>query len=77
MDRGDGVCRYLVDSTNLCSIYHDRPIACRLDALYDRVYSRTMTRAEYYAMNEAACARLAEEHQAGAQASSLSIGSQQ
>ena len=36
LDRGDGVCRYL--KGNLCSIYEDRPLLCRVDESYEIYY---------------------------------------
>lgn len=53
LDRGDGVCRYL--SGNLCSIYENRPLLCRIDESYDKIFSEIYTRDEYYRMNEQAC----------------------
>lgn len=53
LDRGDGVCRYL--DGNLCSIYNDRPLICRIDDAYDALFSTTMTREEYYEMNYKSC----------------------
>ena len=32
LDRGDGVCKYL--DGNLCSIYENRPLHCRIDESY-------------------------------------------
>lgn len=53
-DRGDGVCKHLTDD-NLCAIYEDRPEVCNTGLLYERVYSRSMSREEYDAMNMMAC----------------------
>ena len=53
LDRGDGVCRYL--SGNLCSIYENRPLLCRIDESYDKYFSEIYTRDEYYRLNEQAC----------------------
>ncbi len=53
LDRGDGVCRYLKD--NLCSIYEDRPLLCRVEESYNEVFSEVYTKEEYYRLNEEAC----------------------
>ena len=53
LDRGDGVCIYLRD--NLCSIYEDRPLLCRIEESYNEVFSEVYTREEYYRLNEEAC----------------------
>ncbi len=56
LDRGDGVCRYL--SGNLCSIYEDRPLLCRVDDCYDLFFKEIMDREEYYRQNEEICKAL-------------------
>ena len=56
LDRGDGTCKYLVD--NLCSIYSDRPIECRIDECYDLYFCEEMTKEEYYAANYKMCKEL-------------------
>jgi len=53
LDRGDGVCRYLKD--NLCSIYEDRPLLCRIEESYNEVFSEVYTKEEYYRLNKEAC----------------------
>ena len=59
LDRGDGVCRYL--KGNLCSIYENRPLLCRIDESYDKYFSEIYTRDEYYRLNEQACEILQSE----------------
>ena len=59
LDRGDGVCRYL--RGNLCSIYANRPLLCRIDESYDKFFSEIYTRDEYYRLNEQACKILQSE----------------
>ena len=53
---GDGVCRYL--SKNICTIYENRPLMCRVDEAYEKIFSASMTREEYYRLNENACEAL-------------------
>lgn len=36
LDRGDGICKYL--KGNLCSIYEDRPLFCRIDDCYEQFF---------------------------------------
>ena len=57
--RGDGTCRYLED--NLCSIYDDRPLICRVDDAYYAFFQDEMTLDEYYRLNYEACHRMKEE----------------
>ena len=56
LDRGDGVCIYL--RGDLCSIYEDRPLICRIEESYNELFSEVYTKEEYYRLNEEACMRL-------------------
>ena len=56
LDRGDGVCRYL--SGNLCSIYEDRPLLCRVDESYDIYFSDRYSKEEFYRLNKEACKKI-------------------
>lgn len=53
LDRGDGVCRYLVG--NLCSIYDERPVLCRVDECYTLYFQKYMSLEEYYRRNKEIC----------------------
>lgn len=59
LDIGNGVCRYLAG--NLCSIYEDRPLLCRVDESYEAFFEGYMTKEEFYNMNYAYCKILKEE----------------
>lgn len=59
LDRGDGVCKHLVN--NLCSIYDNRPLLCRIDESYKSFYLNIMTLEEYYRLNYEACDKLRKE----------------
>lgn len=61
LDRGDGVCRYL--SGNLCSIYENRPLICRIDESYESFFSKEMSRDEFYLLNKLACMKLKKEEE--------------
>ena len=56
LDRGDGVCKFL--KVNDCSIYENRPLLCRIDESYDRFFSETMSREDFYDINKQACKQL-------------------
>ena len=56
-DRGDGTCKFLTEE-NTCKIYADRPQICNTDLMYERVYSRFMTRDEFDNMNTSVCLAL-------------------
>lgn len=48
-----GRCKYLKD--NLCSIYENRPLICRVDEMYESYYKEVMTLEEFYTLNYKAC----------------------
>ncbi len=59
LDGGNGVCKYL--SGNQCTIYHERPIICRIDECYDLFFSEFMDKYEYYKLNKVECKKLKEK----------------
>lgn len=54
-----GKCRYL--KNNLCSIYTNRPLICRVDEMYELHYKNSITLKEFYELNYKACKLLKEE----------------
>lgn len=56
LDRGDGVCKYLVG--NICSIYDERPLFCRIDECYDLFFKDSISLEEYYKLNMNVCNKL-------------------
>jgi Fe-S-cluster containining protein len=56
LDRGDGTCKYLIG--NICGIYKERPMICRVDECYDLYFSEKMTKEEYYKKNYEMCSEL-------------------
>ena len=56
LDRGDGMCKYL--RGNLCSIYANRPLLCRVDECYDLYFSKFMELEEYYRLNKEECKKM-------------------
>ena len=59
LNRGDGVCKYLDETTNLCKIYDFRPEVCRVDKMYKR-YKDKMTWNQYVDMFTSVCDKLKE-----------------
>ena len=59
LDRGDGVCVYL--DGNLCSIYENRPLLCRIDESYDAYFKEKYSKEDYYQLNYNACEKLQEK----------------
>lgn len=75
LDRGDGVCKYLGED-NLCTIYENRPIVCRVEESYERWFKNQMSKKEYYDINYQSCDGLKAEAEAkakGIQASAESV----
>lgn len=56
LDRGDGVCRHLCG--NLCSIYENRPLLCRVDESYEVFFKGQVSREDYEKLNHEACHKL-------------------
>lgn len=56
LDRGNGSCKYLVG--NLCSIYDNRPLLCRVDESYEAFFKDIYSIDEYYRLNYEACINL-------------------
>lgn len=59
LDRGDGVCKYL--DGNICTIYNERPLLCRVDESFNRYFKHTMSKEDYYTLNYQACQMLKEQ----------------
>lgn len=59
LDRGDGVCRYLHD--NLCSIYEERPLLCRIEEGYEAFYRDIMDHDTYWQITLSYCAQFQNE----------------
>ena len=50
------MCKYL--RGNLCSIYANRPLLCRVDECYDLYFSKFMELEEYYRLNKEECKKM-------------------
>ena len=53
---GDGICRFL--KGNLCTIYKDRPLICRVDDCYEFLFKNRMSYEEYIGLNRRYCQEL-------------------
>ncbi|MBQ9206302.1 MAG: YkgJ family cysteine cluster protein [Treponema sp.] len=65
LDRGDGVCKFLKE--NLCSIYEERPLLCRVDESWKNIFSSKMTLEQFYELNYQGCKTLKEKYKKGEQ----------
>ena len=61
LNRGDGICKYL--DGNMCSIYDDRPLMCRVDECYEIYFKGFYTKEEYDNLNYKVCKKL--QHKGG------------
>lgn len=62
LDRGDGVCKFFVDETKLCSIYERRPIVCNVDKAYNTYFKSDISLEDYYKINYESCKILKEKY---------------
>lgn len=60
LDRGDGTCKHFDETTFRCKIYEKRPLICNTDAMFERFYSKFMSRDQFDDMNKKACGLLQE-----------------
>lgn len=61
LDRGDGVCKYLDCSSNLCLIYDFRPVICNVEKMYKNVFCEYYSEKEYFEINKTYCRKLRGE----------------
>ena len=61
-DLGNGTCKYFDSISNKCEIYDDRPNICRVDKMFDLVYSKEFTQEEFYIGNAKVCNQLQEKY---------------
>ncbi len=53
LDLGDGTCKYLTG--NLCKIYNERPLKCRVEESYYAFFSHNMSKEAFYQRNYEMC----------------------
>ncbi|WP_102401045.1 YkgJ family cysteine cluster protein [Haloimpatiens massiliensis] len=58
---GDGICKWLNEESNECTIYNSRPLICRIDEGYEAFFKDIITKEEYYNENYKICKSLREE----------------
>lgn len=56
LHNGDGICKYLQD--DLCSIYENRPLLCRIDECYEVIFKEKLSYNEYVELNYKYCNEL-------------------
>ena len=58
MALSNGICKYLNQKTNLCTIYEKRPIFCNVDAFYKKYYKDKMSIEDFYKINKTECIKI-------------------
>lgn len=58
LDRGDGVCKNFDEQTNLCTIYTERPLVCRVEDYYKKHLSEKIEWDEFVRINVKICESL-------------------
>ena len=58
LDRGDGVCYHFNEQTNLCSIYENRPLVCRVEEYYKTYLSDIYEWDEFVKINLEICEKV-------------------
>lgn len=58
LNRGDNICVNFDVSSNLCTIYDDRPDICRVDLQYEKNYSTLVTWDRFVKLNISVCNEL-------------------
>lgn len=58
LNRGDGICQYLDESTNLCTIYENRPLVCNIKKYYLLNLQEEFSWQEFVKLNLAVCEKL-------------------
>ncbi len=58
LDRGDGICQFLDEQTNLCTTYDSRPLFCRVDEYYLLHYKDKYSWDDFIKINLEICQKL-------------------
>ncbi len=59
LHNGDGICKYL--KGNICSIYDNRPLLCRVDEAYYKLFKDEIEYEQYLQLNYEACNKLKDQ----------------
>ena len=63
LDPGNGICKFLDQDTNLCTIYENRPLICRVDDFYEKTdISSQFSKKEWHRLNKDICQSLIQEN---------------
>lgn len=58
LSRGDGVCQYLDEDSNLCSIYEERPLVCKVEEYYQNYLVHKVSWKAFVELNIEHCINL-------------------
>lgn len=63
LDRGDGICRFFDEHSNLCTIYEDRPLLCNVSKTYEQIFRGIISKDVYEKLNRESCRKLKADAQ--------------
>ncbi|PVY92404.1 hypothetical protein C8C95_3274 [Acidovorax sp. 99] len=58
LDRGDSICRHFDEANNMCLIYTDRPLVCRVEEYYSQNLSHLFEWDDFVKINSEVCQSL-------------------
>lgn len=58
LDRRDGVCHNFDESSNLCNIYNDRPLVCKVEDYYTTYLTEQISWDDFVKLNLEICEKL-------------------
>ena len=58
LDRGDGICRHFEEFSNLCTIYDERPLVCRVEDYYRTHLIELLSWEDFVQLNREVCDEL-------------------
>lgn len=58
LDRGDGICRYFNENSNLCNIYENRPLVCQVEGYYKAFLADIYSWQDFVKLNIEICNKL-------------------
>lgn len=58
LNRGDGICHHFDETTNLCNIYDNRPLVCRVEDFYNTYLTEHYSWDGFVKLNLAVCEQL-------------------
>lgn len=58
---GNGICKYFDFQTKGCKIYEQRPLICKVDESFEKIYFKQFSQKEFYQLNAQVCNNMQEK----------------